>query len=360
LARGEDGELINLEPVPRPHRRRREKKLMTMDEVNERFPMTKYKTWVASRANEGLSIAGEVTASASHPDVDGVVPSSPVETKHLVDDRPAIAMSVKDSSTITPLPPAGNDTNMAEKANTEIEGQNLPALKEIATIDTHKTHSEDEDDEDDHIHDAIPPEMIAHPSDSCAICIDTLEDDDDIRGLTCGHAFHAGCLDPWLTSRRACCPLCKADYFIPKPRPEGEPAEPERPRRSGRTQAPAQPRSVWLGVRGHPRILLPGRFMSNPMYPGDGYGYSQADDRRSRRARRAAARTRPSVPVQNSPGGGTNPRTGFASRIAAANPFSRITFPVIRVPRRAPRDENTEAQPTSNPTPGQLESGVAR
>jgi hypothetical protein len=39
-----------------------------------------------------------------------------------------------------------------------------------------------------------------------------------VRGLTCGHAFHAACIDPWLTTRRACCPLCKADYYTPKPR----------------------------------------------------------------------------------------------------------------------------------------------
>jgi hypothetical protein len=53
--------------------------------------------------------------------------------------------------------------------------------------------------------------------------LDIIEDDDDIRGLACGHAFHASCVDPWLTSRRACCPLCKADYYVPKPRPQ--PAE---------------------------------------------------------------------------------------------------------------------------------------
>ncbi|GKT91661.1 RING-8 protein [Colletotrichum tofieldiae] len=54
----EDGEPINLENMPRPHRRRREKKLMTMDEVNDKFPMTKYKTWVGERAREGLPTAG--------------------------------------------------------------------------------------------------------------------------------------------------------------------------------------------------------------------------------------------------------------------------------------------------------------
>ena len=38
---------------------------MTMDEVNERFPLTKYKNWVATRAMEGLPTAGGVTGPPS-------------------------------------------------------------------------------------------------------------------------------------------------------------------------------------------------------------------------------------------------------------------------------------------------------
>ncbi|KAH0116257.1 hypothetical protein KCU82_g23484, partial [Aureobasidium melanogenum] len=53
-ALGEDGNPIDLMAMPRPHRRRREKKLMTMDDVNERFPLTKYKIWRASREAHGL------------------------------------------------------------------------------------------------------------------------------------------------------------------------------------------------------------------------------------------------------------------------------------------------------------------
>lgn len=50
-------------------------------------------------------------------------------------------------------------------------------------------------------------------SGSCAICLDTYEPDDVVRGLICGHVFHAECVDPWLTRRRACCPICKRDYY---------------------------------------------------------------------------------------------------------------------------------------------------
>jgi len=105
-----------------------------------------------------------------------------------------------------------NTTIEVEKATPAGEEQNsLEHVRTTAsTVDkSPTTNSElDDEDDDDHIHTAVPPELLTNPGDSCAICIDTLEEDDDIRGLTCGHAFHAGCLDPWLTSRRACCPLC--------------------------------------------------------------------------------------------------------------------------------------------------------
>ncbi|KAK2073959.1 hypothetical protein P8C59_008196 [Phyllachora maydis] len=124
LRLNEDGEPINMETIQRPHRRRREKKLMTMDEVNEKFPMLKYKTWVASRAQEGLPTSGGISAPASPAaslvDAEGVIP----ETK--------------------------------EKHNTE---------------DQHTS------------------ELMGTSGDTCAICIDSLEDDDD------------------------------ADYYTPKPRP---------------------------------------------------------------------------------------------------------------------------------------------
>ncbi|KAL4913238.1 hypothetical protein BDW62DRAFT_168633 [Aspergillus aurantiobrunneus] len=46
----------------------------------------------------------------------------------------------------------------------------------------------------------------------CSICMEAFDDDDSIRVLTCGHIFHATCLDPWFTKRQARCPLCKTCY----------------------------------------------------------------------------------------------------------------------------------------------------
>jgi len=365
IRNGEEVDPINLENMPtRPHRRRREKKLMTMDEVNERFPLTKYKTWVATRAHEGLPTAGGVTASpsraASLRDVDA--PSSPVGTKHSVGTRPATA----NSEVVTSLPSTNNDYDTRKSFDDKVidvekgvvppvvENQN--ALEHVrttsSTVDKHPTITSelDDDDDDDHIHTAVPPELLTNPGDSCAICIDTLEEDDDIRGLTCGHAFHAGCLDPWLTSRRACCPLCKADYYVPKPRPEGEAAETDRSGR--RSRLPQPPASAWTGIRAGPRLILPGRFVGY----GDGHDYGQPNPRRARRARRdAAAAAAQNASTTGDAGAAENANLAAPNRWRPRNPFSSLHMP--RMPGRARQNDPTPTVGT-DPSPSQLEAGT--
>ncbi|KAK8122372.1 hypothetical protein PG984_011042 [Apiospora sp. TS-2023a] len=257
----ENGEAINMDNMPtRPHRRRREKKLMTMDEVNEKFPMMKYKSWVAGRAQEGLPTAGGVSAPPSRAgslrSVEGIVPEVALkeETNNAADDRPDTSAATRkdgeEDATAKEVKPENATEDGAALARTQTAGS-------ILTKDPDRAHASDDEDDDEHINPALPPEMLSTPGDSCAICIDPLEDDDDVRGLTCGHAFHAVCLDPWLTNRRACCPLCKADYYTPKPRPvpaEGDQANPTSPqgtdpsRNNGRMNLPRTPQrtfGVW-------------------------------------------------------------------------------------------------------------------
>ncbi|KAG9229572.1 hypothetical protein BJ875DRAFT_187087 [Amylocarpus encephaloides] len=367
LRNGEEVDGVNLENMPpRPHRRRREKKLMTMDEVNDRFPLTKYKTWVASRAREGLPTNGGVTApssrAASLREVDGAVPSSPVDTKHSVMTRPATANTENET---TAQPTTGERKSMEaptteKQAATAAKEESNP-LEQVrttaSTVDKTQTGvSElDDDDDDDHIHTAVPPELLTNPGDSCAICIDTLEDNDDIRGLSCGHAFHAGCLDPWLTSRRACCPLCKADYYTPKPRPEGEAAETERTGRRRdhqRANMPQAPPTVWNGLRGHPRLNLQGRF-------GNSAPAENAQDQ-SRSARRAGRRQAASPGTEAVPAeveGSIPASRGWRP----SNPFSSFSMPAMRVPGRNRQQAPTAEQDnTAEATPSQLEAGVMR
>ncbi|CAA7041773.1 unnamed protein product [Microthlaspi erraticum] len=59
-----------------------------------------------------------------------------------------------------------------------------------------------------------PPSMI---SETCAVCLGTFEDDDEIRELrNCSHVFHRDCIDRWLDyecrgdeDNHRNCPLCR-------------------------------------------------------------------------------------------------------------------------------------------------------
>lgn len=344
---------------------------MTMEEVNERFPLMKYKNWVANRASEGLPTSGGVTAPptsrvVSVAEVEGVEPSSPVGTKHSTNTRPATPTSNRDgvttsSPTHTSRVGLGDrksmDATTVEKTPaTKVErNDELERLKEVptraSTVDNKNAVAVEEvedDDEDDHIHTAVLPELLNNPGDSCAICIDTLEDDDDIRGLTCGHAFHAGCIDPWLTSRRASCPLCKADYYTPKPRPEGEP-EPERYERhsrrahASRANMPRQPQSAWTGIRG-----MPGLFGASARSNAD---TQNRDERQARRTRQA--QDGPNVAAA----GGTS-ESNTASAASGWRPRLPAAFTGIRMPGSNRAVGNPSSPPNhAEPTPSQLEAG---
>lgn len=262
----EDGEPITLENMPRPHRRRREKKLMTMDEVNDKFPMMKYKTWVSQRAREGLPTSGGVEAPSrpnSVHNAEGAIPDLAVKERTSAEVRPV----EEAASTATKIEPAKETIAKQdgdEKDTTVVVGETsedgpVKPIHNLKRTTTEEEEDEDDDEDDDeHITAAVPPELLNTSGDTCAICIDTLEDDDDVRGLTCGHTFHAVCVDPWLTSRRACCPLCKADYYIPKPRPnpEGDAAAAGNnanldPRQNSRMNLPLGLSTAWFRSSGN-------------------------------------------------------------------------------------------------------------
>lgn len=237
-----------------------------MEEVNERFPLTKYKVWRATREREGLPAAGGVTAPPSRA---GSISARSVKAADKA-GRPSIsAREVADSSehinTVAPRESTSNRKDLATTSINEEEQEEEPHtstralvhealqekpenLEDVSLNTTTHNHNHDHsDDEEDPIHAAVPLAGV-EAGDACAICLDTLDDDDEVRGLTCGHAFHAGCLDPWLTSRRASCPLCKADYYIPKPR------EPNTTESGGPQLTPISPAAIWMGGRGfYPR-----------------------------------------------------------------------------------------------------------
>lgn len=307
---------------------------MSMDEVNERFPLIKYKAWRFSREARGLSGAGGVTAPPSRaPSIKneeatvGASPASPtVATSGTVQQDHAAATDIHSPS------------NSKQPATSAEQTEKVPLEKTETVTSTlaERERHDDSEDEDDPISTASPPEMLSAPGDSCAICIDTLEDDDDVRGLTCGHAYHAACVDPWLTSRRACCPLCKADYYVPKPRSAENDGD-ENGRRERGIRMPQSPAAAWIGggtrggSSGRPRLVLAGpRFLL--MEPGShrhGPRHQQMD-----------------VPVNQSQNQSSG---GWRSRL-----------PNIPTVWGRPRETNRQGASNTPATPGELEAGSTR
>ncbi|KAI1128700.1 hypothetical protein F5Y10DRAFT_169272 [Nemania abortiva] len=384
----ENGEPIDLQNMPaRPHRRRREKKLMTMDEVNEKFPMVKYKTWVLERKKEGLPTAGGISAPPSRANsvrsVEGIVPEQHTENRESMDE-PAPNTNPEPDRTTQSQPkstdkeeqkpsdetPSAKPAVVGDKTATATNDEAGVTATETAETppakdSLHRTSEDDEDEDDDHINPALDPDMMGSSGDTCAICIDTLEDDDDVRGLTCGHAFHAVCLDPWLTNRRACCPLCKADYYTPKARPqpaEGETRDPNAPaavpdpsRNNSRLNYPRTPvRSfAWSHFRDAPRQMFPSRF-DDPRDPArmDRYYRSRRQPTQPSR-RNTADRAQTAAPEENG-----NFVTRFRNRFP---PF--VLDRVVRRNREAQAAEAAAAETNNNiahpsTTPSQLEAGV--
>lgn len=333
-----DEENVDLQTMPRPHRRRREKKLMTVDEVNERFPVTKYKTWRAGREAMGLSPEGGITKPPSRAGSARSVnlhngPSTAampivIATPALENGSSAKEIGVpilEDKAEESPKTQTPNDpatmTDSVQHPTTSIEDKRLSEL----SVDERKTEHQEDEDDDDHPQTAVPEDLLNSVGDSCAICLDTIEDNDDVRGLTCGHAFHSSCLDPWLTNRRACCPLCKADYYTPKPKPEGEQAT---DRSASRTRAPTQPSTAHL-TPFHRRMIFNRRvFVMAPDSSND--ANSAGRDRLSRREAQSRV-GQPSSETEGSRGGGWN------------------------ILRRLRGGRNNSEQ---EPTPGNLEAGI--
>ena len=349
-----------------------------MEEVNERFPLMKYKAWMASRAEEGLPTAGGVAAPSSRPgsvkNAEGILEAeNPIRKSHESQQSHTLQKPANSTAPVTSEPlsekppspePATTDTTEESPSSPPTSPKSPQTKNTIATAPTSHTnnasgtedyapksasapvnpdHDDDHSDmeDDDQIQNAVPTEMMEHPGDSCAICIDTLENDDDVRGLTCGHAFHASCLDPWLTSRRACCPLCKADYYVPKPRPEGEACVTDGlstglggPSNNGRRppgmsnariDGPNTMQSAYIGGRGRPRMILPGRFITIGHLEGRPNRYGLPSVQRQQR---------PNVMRTNT--SGTN-GTGAANTTGEQPPQStgwRSRLPNLRMPGR--------------------------
>src|SRR5277367_5497670 len=338
----EEVDLATLHPFVGLHhpvqRRRREKKLLKLEEVNERFPVMTYKAWRAQRERAGLSaeggIAPQTNPTAHHtpvvnqretePSLENQVPDSPPEEP----DHPYPFETINDpidrSSSPDRHPPADEITTEKDVA---ISSSPVPEESSIAVPSSSKhrdsTFSVDADPDEEEDHSPIPDELLATSGDNCAICIELLEDEDEVRGLTCGHCYHQTCLDPWLTQRRASCPLCKADYYIPKP---PQPTDPTTTT-PGETAATTTTQQTVTTEHWAPLFYRPFRPVRNPSTAGPSYPPPFTRfDHRHRIPEETTTTTTDADPINPNPTSSTTHRMYGALQfphISMRNPFRR-------------------------------------
>jgi hypothetical protein len=172
----------------RRRRRYLKKRRLTEEEVNHLFPIRTYQDWLDGGAERDIHTR-DIAEQLKEEHDEALAADQQDETREGTPDQ-AIETNQTNNN-------EGNDGTHDE--TTLAQGVN----------DT--PNSSDEQQEVDL---GNPFHEIHFDSGSCAICIDTFEPQDQVRGLICGHVFHQECLDPWLIKRKACCPMCKRDYYL--------------------------------------------------------------------------------------------------------------------------------------------------
>ncbi|KAM0855830.1 hypothetical protein ACQ4PT_049509 [Festuca glaucescens] len=59
----------------------------------------------------------------------------------------------------------------------------------------------------------------------CVFCLSGVEEGEEVRELRCRHVFHRACLDRWLATPPATCPLCRSRLLTTTPPRAGEEEE---------------------------------------------------------------------------------------------------------------------------------------
>lgn len=63
--------------------------------------------------------------------------------------------------------------------------------------------------------------MCEHLEQECSVCLIEFAPDAEINQLSCGHVFHATCLEKWLKYWNVTCPLCR-NYMMPQDDDDGD------------------------------------------------------------------------------------------------------------------------------------------
>ncbi|ODV81860.1 uncharacterized protein CANTADRAFT_124280 [Suhomyces tanzawaensis NRRL Y-17324] len=213
-----NGRMYMSQRTRRRHRRRRRARFAKMKKLSEEeveilFPKKTYHDWLnggkerdheqrdgvlqEDAAAKGLAVP-EPLAEAPE-EITTVVSTTTTKKERTSHDITSLGEHAGTTTTAT--------TNTTTTTTTTSEAIELDELPPVDIPDLLDSASKPESVNDD------PSEELHFTSGTCAICLEVLEGEDIVRGLICGHVFHAECLDPWLVKRRACCPMCKRDYL---------------------------------------------------------------------------------------------------------------------------------------------------
>ncbi|QSL64165.1 hypothetical protein MERGE_000320 [Pneumocystis wakefieldiae] len=198
-----------------PQNQNCQKKLMTQGEADQQFPSILYKIWLSQHKRQkqqsNKTLLNDENKQANDVDLES---DANIESNKYNEENAFHQEKTHEPDTSQHNYPAENNLNF----------QNLYPCTDIPSNVFNSSYRNLNDEHDD-VTISIPNEQQNSSSDSpedasfsdtCAICLDLFQDDDEIRVLTCDHIYHSSCIVPWFTTRRAMCPLCKHDFYIPK------------------------------------------------------------------------------------------------------------------------------------------------
>jgi hypothetical protein len=209
-----------------------EKRLITISELNHRFPIVKYKTWC------GIAPSTDLRTTNRRP-----FPSSSSKRA----EYPSLEDRKRDSQRDATKTSFHEKIVQFNEVDVPLPGASkLPSSEQTSQAER-KHSSQYPNLEDGHISLEISHRSAVQPGTVCPICLDTLVDEDDVRVLSCNHVFHAACLERWLTCRYARCPLCNRDYYVPETfLHDRASADGAITPNQSRLALPQQPQGAWL------------------------------------------------------------------------------------------------------------------
>lgn len=168
------------------------------------FPAISYRSWLLQRPKEKIHIARRSTST----------PISRHASTHDIKRSMSLPAEITNSSSLCRLfNGASNDVMETVGISHEMED-----LRSSLNAEQLRVPSKEQEDTlgDPGIGVSRSSDIVAMPrrnrdSDICAVCIASINEEDNIRALECSHIFHVACIDTWLENRRACCPLCMKD-----------------------------------------------------------------------------------------------------------------------------------------------------